>query len=393
MAQLTIRGSVRVQGGTFPVAGVAVTASLWLAAADDVQSQDAVRLHLGRAETDTDGAFTIESDPADPRVSRWACALENCPEFALRLSCLDRDGASMHESEAIPYRADHITQIELREPDGDPSGDEWMALGRRMRAAQTVRVNALARELTSLAPKGIFRDWTVARRLGVLRRVEQALLDPDNVLGNSQVPVSFHRLTDEHSLRELRERLQRLQRGELMDALNRAVERAHLFGDMREINVHVDADRISQGDIVGGVNRFREPDLSFGDLYPWLKSPLEGYRDYLRDRWSEHQRFEPVLGGPDAEVASRATMFARLGQRLHQRFDTHDQTDQPANRLLIPILTEILMAPAGAGYGFGIAPAAIDAMDDRTDREYVDYLISLTGLKLAEIEKRYRLNL
>jgi hypothetical protein len=178
-----------------------------------------------------------------------------------------------------------------------------------------------------------------------------------------------------------------------MDALNRAVERAHLFGDMREINVHVDADRISQGDIVGGVNRFREPDFSFGDLYPSLKWPLEGYRDYLRDRWSEHQRFEPVLGGPDAEVASRATMFARLGQRLHQRVDTHDQTDQPANRLLIPILTEILKAPTGAAYGFGIAPAAIDSMGDRTDREYVDYLISLSGLRLAEIEKRYRLNL
>jgi hypothetical protein len=67
---------------------------------------------------------------------------------------------------------------------------------------------------TLFASRGIFRDWTVARRLGVLRRVEQALLDPDNVLGNSQVPVSFHRLTDEHSLRGLGERLQRLQRGE-----------------------------------------------------------------------------------------------------------------------------------------------------------------------------------
>jgi Tc toxin complex TcA C-terminal TcB-binding domain len=86
-------------------------------------------------------------------------------------------------------------------------------------------------------------------------------------------------------------------------------------------------------------------------------------------------------------------LYARLKNRFHQEFETHDTTAQPANRLLISILTKILTAPVGSGYGFAIAAGAIAAQGEMSDREYLDSLIALSGESLPEIEKRYRLNL
>jgi hypothetical protein len=92
--------------------------------------------------------------------------------------------------------------------------------------------------------------------------------------------------------------------------------------------------------VIGAVNHFLEPGGrirdQLGDLFPWFKSPLTGYRDYLRDRWADNQRIVHQVGGGDVEVAPRAVLYARLKNRFHQEFETHDSTAQPANRLLIP---------------------------------------------------------
>lgn len=53
----------------------------------------------------------------------------------------------------------------------------------------------------------------------------------------------------------------------------------------------------------------------------------------------------------------------------------------------------MLAAPKGNGYGFAIAPAAINPQGALSDRDYLDYLISPTNLKFDEVEKRYCLNL
>jgi hypothetical protein len=66
-----------------------------------------------------------------------------------------------------------------------------------MLASQTVRLGDLAAELATLAPRGVFRDWSVTRRLGVLGQLEQALLDPDNVFAQAGVRVRFARLANE----------------------------------------------------------------------------------------------------------------------------------------------------------------------------------------------------
>ena len=391
MSQLTIRGLVSLESGEFPIAGVTVVATM---TSDESGSYESLRMQLGRAVTDNDGAFTIETDPEDPRVSRWACVLRNCGEFKYQLTYLDRDEAVLHETEPLFFNAEAPVRIEVREPEFAGNPEDWPELSRRMMESQTVRIGDLAVELATLSPRGVFADWTVARRLGVLGKMEQALLDPQSVLVNSGVSVRFRQLATEAEIISLREQFLREHRRDLLEALDHSIERARMIESVREVNAFADVGAIRHGDLAAGVNHFLEPGARVTpDLFPWLTSPSIGYRDYLRDRWMDDQRIEQVVGAPNAEVATAATMIQRLNNRFHQNFATKDMTDQPANRVLVSILLKILTAATGNGYGFSIAPAAIAPQGDRDHRDYLDYLISLTGISLEEIEKRYRLNL
>jgi hypothetical protein len=393
MSQLVIRGVVLLEGEALPVGGVNVVAVMQGEAAAQAHSQRGpAGLRLGQAVTGSDGAFAIETDPDDPEVSRWACVLRSCSDFAFRLLCLDSDEAVLHETEPLPCSDELSIRIALREHGHEPSRDDWKVLGERLMASQTVRLDAVAAELATLAPNRVFADWSVARRLAALGRLEQALLDPDETFAQAGVRIRFSRFAGEVELEGLREELRRLDRPDLVATLDETAARARKLGGFAEIDPFVNPDAIGAGDVIGGVNAYLEPDFPT-DIFPWLKSPLVGYRDYLRDRWCDHQRFEPVLGGPNAELASRATMFARLNGRFHQDFVTGDTTDQPANRVLVRVVLTALQAAPGTGYGFGVAPAGIEPQGERTYREYLDYLIGLAGISLEELEKRYRLNL
>lgn len=44
-------------------------------------------------------------------------------------------------------------------------------------------------------------------------------------------------------------------------------------------------------------------------------------------------------------------------------------------------------------FGFSIPDWMIEPQGDRTHREYLDYLVSLSKLTLPEFENRYRMNL
>lgn len=395
MSQLIIRGTVTVEGGEFLLAGVTVLASV-VPDADSTNDKRYTekRLELGQAVTANDGAFVIETNQHDTRIARWACAMQSCGEFQFQLSCLDIDGAVLHETGPMSYASETHIAIEVREQPFEATLEQWQDLSRRLLESQTARIDAVVNELTALTPHGMFRDWTVVQRLGVLGAMQQALLDPENALGNSGIPVRFHQLTSERTVNKLREQLRETQQVDLLQTLDDSVARANVFVSLREIGAYVDAERIDRGDVIGGMNHYLQPDDRVAiDKIPWLASPLVGYRDYLRDRWVDHQRIEPQLGGPNINVATRGAMFARLRNRLHQDFTVISTATQPAVRLLVGILRAIVEAPTGAGYGFAIPPAIIEAQGERTDREYLDYLISLTKQSQAELEKRYRLNL
>ena len=99
MSQLTIRGSVSLEGGEFPIAGVTVVAAIPSdEEAEDRSSHQPVRMQIGRVVTDSDGSFTIETDADDQRISRWACALRHCSDFKFRLACFDDDETLLHET-------------------------------------------------------------------------------------------------------------------------------------------------------------------------------------------------------------------------------------------------------------------------------------------------------
>jgi hypothetical protein len=63
------------------------------------------------------------------------------------------------------------------------------------------------------------------------------------------------------------------------------------------------------------------------------------------------------------------------------------------------IVRRLTSQPGGASHAtaqhsrFSVAGRRRDPQGERTHREYLDYLISLTGISLEEFEKRYRLNL
>ena len=63
------QGTVTVENGTFPVAGVAVVAMMPLEARAASSCQKA-ELQLGRAVTDSEGVFVLEADAQDPAAMR-----------------------------------------------------------------------------------------------------------------------------------------------------------------------------------------------------------------------------------------------------------------------------------------------------------------------------------
>ncbi len=385
---LKIRGIVSLLSTENPVAGVTVIARIAVGAFPNTQDGLNTPLQLGRAVTDSAGVFEIETDDADPEISRWVCLLQNCSDFQFTLACFDNDETLLHETQSMTYSDELVVEIALPDPDFTPSADDWAELSRRMMDSQTVRLGALAVELVMLAPQGVFKDWSVTRRLGVLIHLEQALLDPENLLGISGTPVRFLQLASDGEIQRLQDQFRLQQRMDLLEALDVSLERARAFGSLREVNAFVDAGALLQADVFGGVNAFLNERVGIvPDVFPWLVSPLIGYRDYLRDLWIKNQ---PKFQGDNIDPA---IILQRLNHRFHQNFATKDQKDRLANRVLMTILLEMLSAATGPDYGFGIAAAAIEPQGERSEREYLDYLISLSGLQLEEVEKRYRLNL
>ncbi len=159
------------------------------------------------------------------------------------------------------------------------------------------------------------------------------------------------------------------------------------------MRVPLDPHRVGIGDIVGAIDRGIRIDIDITDFMPWLKTPLSSYRDYLRDRWVESQRWAHKLGEGDVAETSKSVIRARLRNRFHQDFTTFDTAPRPLAQVLVPILKAILEAPTGDGYGFGVAAGAIDPQGETADDDYISYLISLSGISRAELSRRYRLDL
>ena len=356
-------------------------------------------LEIGRAETAADGSFAIIMDDNSPGIP-YACYLEHCDAPGISLRCHDVDGSLLMETETTPIdRLQGIT-FSLRQTDWLPSPEDWQSIVGLMQQGQVMTLDRLTEELTMAGPVGIFKGMAISMRLGFLYGLENALLDPDGLLMQAGILLRMAQVQNLETRNALRTQIVNLNIPGLMQVFENAGKRADVAGGhLQAVDLLLDPAGFEAGDVKAGVNRFIGnvvpivegnhfilPDLF--ERYPWLKSPLVGYRDYLVDIWV--QRATRQLRENNL---TRDAAIQQLNNRFHQNFRTQETGDQPANRVLVGIVLSILKAPMGSDFGFGVASAAIEAQGEMNDRQYLDYLISLTGEKRHELENRYRLNL
>ncbi|MFD0688786.1 Tc toxin subunit A-related protein [Actinomadura fibrosa] len=113
---------------------------------------------------------------------------------------------------------------------------------------------------------------------------------------------------------------------------------------------------------------------------------LLAYRDYLRAQWTS-MIVRVQVGG---HKLTEQQALQQLANRFHQTFAATSTELRVANEILIPILREILTAPAGGTFGFGVPASQIPARGEATARQYLDTLIALTGVSAQELSLRYR---
>jgi len=183
------------------------------------------------------------------------------------------------------------------------------------------------------------------------------------------------------------------ERARLLDELSTGGEQADV----------VDPDAMRDG-IVAYLPR---PDVEFGfDLdkdgftwpgpiwsrFAWSLADDQSYRDYLRGVFVLFAHQQSLGAGADA-TAFPDVVERQLRRRFFQDFRTADRTEAPLNTLLIPIVTAILTAPTGNGFGFGVPVADIPPQGGLTGRAHLDRLLALTPIGVDEFANRYRLPL
>lgn len=124
----------------------------------------------------------------------------------------------------------------------------------------------------------------------------------------------------------------------------------------------------------------------------WSLPDDQSYRDYLRSVFVlfVHQQKLGVTADP---TTFPGIVERQLTRRFFQDFRTSDRGEAHLNHLLLPIVSSILTAAVGSGFGFGIAAASLPAQGTRTDREQLDALLALAPVSVQEFANRYRLPL
>lgn len=130
----------------------------------------------------------------------------------------------------------------------------------------------------------------------------------------------------------------------------------------------------------------RENEARGPAVHSWDPVAMVAYRDHLRGTWTNMVGRVVV----DTKRISEQQALQQLANRFHQDFTVSSTESRPVNEILIPILREILTAPAGGTFGFGVPAAQIPARGDAPARRYLDTLIGLTKVSAAELSLRYR---
>jgi hypothetical protein len=339
---------------------------------------------LGEATSTADGHFTILIAEASRVQPRRSPPVERKETFALKV--FSESGHLYLTSGNLSTASRFPVTLEVPLAEKPVTTAMWQEMGNRMEEARLVRVNELVRQLVLTVPEeSLFADWDLETRHSIVNELERAFLDPEGVLPKQG--VNFGTLRHPESSARFLERVQphlKDKRGQ--KALAALSRKASSFGGLYEVDWLLDPGEFKQGKPGAGLSKFEDAAIEGVHISEGTQAvidkatDLSRYRDYLR----------AVYTGP-AGGTDYAARKQNLERRFHQNFWTNEAGKVPANKILVPIVKAILSSPTDNSYGFGINTAQIAPQGERSDREYLEYLVSLSHLSLTEFGLRYRL--
>jgi hypothetical protein len=353
---------------------------------------------LGSSTSKADGRFRIQFDDR-PEIRERLLALRHLPDSRLSLRVDTGDGQALFTSGPIALdRADVEVTLAVPISEKPVEANTWAALGKYLQHARVAHLNGVVQLLSG---DGTIDGQTTAlpgvpmlTRQAMLDQIEQAFLDPTGILRQTAGEVlSLQELHDPEHAQTYADRLRaHRQNAEIEAAVSEMLGKAASFASLAEVDWIIDPQALERGNLGAAINKFSDQYRIAGHGIVQLprESNLTQYRDYLLAIWTKSAT-KIVYVLPHRLTDAQA--IHQLQARFHQNFTTYDDAPRTANDVLVPILHEILTAPTGKGFGFGIAAGSIAAQGTRTPRAYLDYLIGLTDVSAAELGLRYRLDL
>ncbi len=380
----------------YPVVGVRVDLLT-----SDLGVTDTIAAHgktgtssFGNVVTGTGGRFQLPLTPASSDAF-FALRKNHAAKVTFRIT----QAGDQAELAAItlPASAAQYATLSIAFADVAITKKLWMQLGERMESTRTVQLNAVARQLVLLPPEqSLFGDWKLSARQAMLARLEQAFLDPRGDAHQAGITTTFRARRQPGALKQIvKSAGPKLFTPKLGGAIQLLEQKRTNFTDVFAVDWVLDPALLQEASPEKAFAKAQDSyahapqfgDLAFpgtfGRAKPRVPTDASRYRDYLRS----------IFTGP-RESDSYSEYLAKLENRFKQDFQTLDVDEKPANELCVGVVKKILQAAkGGAKYGFGIAAAAIEAQGERTNREYLDYLIGLTKLSARELGLRYRIDL
>lgn len=315
------------------------------------------RTVIGKAMTDASGGFSIfASEERDAAV--MACQLACDPAMQVYCEAFDFDGEVIAKSGPLnqaALRESVLIRVEKSKP---ASRAQLKTLSEYMVASRRARVSELAEDLSRPALDSPTRLFPVPVRAGLIEALSKGL---GKDLGSEEKPAIE------------------------LSANQRFINPLAVAGGKFTL------EPVGIRTRPGIVNPIEVESPIFGG-FGWIQSDDVSYRDYLRGVFVLYGHQQVLL--KDGNVSQWTAVLERqLGVRFFQNFRTTDRNSTPVNKLLIPILKKILVAPTGSGFGFALPASSIPAQATLPDRTYLDALLALTNLKIPELENRYRLPL
>ncbi len=301
---------------------------------------------LGTAVSGSDGEFTVEVRD-EPEALEAFCRVEHGREPNTWLMLLDGDEQWLQEPLAVQRGANEV-RVEMRAADAQPDAEALQELTSWLTTNRMLETGEVTQQLLSPWRGSPVANWTAAVRGAAVRQIVQTVREYDP----QQAP--FEVVNDP---------------------------------------VYLEPRKLFDGDLAGAIGHYRISDnieahiRDFGSLFPRLpKSDIELYRDYLRGIWVAAARDMYGLPNAPEDVFNR-----QLEYRFLQNFTTGDHNLKPAATLAIKVLRQLLIVGSDRG-GFGIAAGAIppQAMG-QSDYDYLQVLISLSGVSAAELKNRVRI--